>query len=192
MKILERFFLYKYQGINFPGYISQFQNLRNLSLESCPELRVLPTYETVNEIAGGDFPMLKKLILSRLRNLESMVTSEESMPELEEREIEKCRIGNEEITCSKQIIYTSLWWVWSTGNWEWRSSNVRGVMALALGKVSDYDGPLWCNQWWTNVEDNMPKPHCLGGWGLFHFMWMLICICFLRFGVFFPCWTLYA
>ena len=62
--------------------ISHFQKLITLRLWKCSELRELPV--------GGGFPSLKKLELWGVEKLESMVvgssvvSSEETMPQLEE------------------------------------------------------------------------------------------------------------
>jgi Leucine-rich repeat (LRR) protein len=93
---LEHFELHFCERVSLPNCISQFKNLTTLYLSCCPHLRELPACEIGNEIVGGGFPMLKRLELENLNELESMVgssvvSSEEIMPGLEEIRITDCR-----------------------------------------------------------------------------------------------------
>jgi hypothetical protein len=112
VKKLEDFTLHRYEGVSLTSCISQFQNLRTLELYNCSELRELPACEIGNGIVGGGFPMLKRLHLYSLEKLESMVgssvvSSEETMPELEEIYIENCRslkrLGTKKLPSLKKL-----------------------------------------------------------------------------------------
>jgi hypothetical protein len=81
-------------------------------LSGCSQLRELPACEIGNGIVGGGFPMLKRLHLYSLEKLESMVgssvvSSEETMPELEEIYIENCRslkrLGTKKLPSLKKL-----------------------------------------------------------------------------------------
>lgn len=78
-----------YLWVSLPKCICQFQNLKNLCLYYCSELKELPALEIGSEALSGDFPVLERLELWSL-SIESMVWNEGAMLKLQILEIACC------------------------------------------------------------------------------------------------------
>lgn len=90
MKNLQSLHLSDYLGVSLPNCISQFQNLKNLCLYSCSELKELPALQIGSEAAlSGCFPVLERLELWSL-GVESIVWNEGAMLKLQILEIACC------------------------------------------------------------------------------------------------------
>jgi disease resistance protein RPS2 len=131
MNELQTLSLIEYRGLSLPNYICKFQNLEELQLLNCPELRELPVLEIGSDSASDSFPMLKKLLLWELDKLESIanVLNGGAMSKLQYFEISGCPllkrlpIGIEKLCNLKEISGEKDWW--SNIIWEDEATRVK-------------------------------------------------------------------